>query len=145
MFSGTIKSSTLAQITADFEDGDETNIELEAMPKVLKQQNTDNGQNETKFMPPQMTSPVDALSEHLFLCVRNVSNVLNERLEDFVLLLTDTTNLKPIKTTAGIIEKPLGILRLEIVHLFVALFATSNYMIMKKCHQLNVLQILTVI
>lgn len=145
MFSGTTKLSTIPENATDFEDRDETNIELEAMPKVLKQQNTDIGQNETKFMPPQMTSPVDALSEHLFLCVRNVSKVLNERLEDFVLLLTDTTNLKPIKTTAGIIDKPLGILRLEVVHLFVALFATSNYTIMEKCHQLNVLQILTVI
>lgn len=125
---------------------DDNDDELEPMPKFLKQQSSLNvSRMLERVVEKIMDFPTEETqSEHLTQCVRNCSKALIERLEDFVAILIDSPYCEPMKTTAGIIEKPLGFIRLEVVHLFVALFATSDFQIMKKCSQLNVLKILTV-
>ncbi|XP_027196888.2 phosphatase 6 regulatory subunit 1-like protein fmt [Dermatophagoides pteronyssinus] len=124
---------------------DDDDDELEPMPKFLKQQSSLNvSRMFERVVEKIMDFPTEETqSEHLTQCVRNCSKALIERLEDFVAILIDSPYCEPMKTTAGIIEKPLGFIRLEVVHLFVALFATSDFQIMKKCSQLNVLKILT--
>ncbi|OTF75543.1 serine/threonine-protein phosphatase 6 regulatory subunit 3-like [Euroglyphus maynei] len=130
----------------DKNTNDNDDDELETMPKFLKQQNS---LNVSRLMERMVEKVMDfpqeeTQNEHLTQCVRNSSKVLNERLEDFVNILIESPYCESMKTTAGIIEKPLGFIRLEVIHLFVALFATSDFQIMKKCSQLNVLKILTV-
>lgn len=130
----------------DNNTNDNDDDELETMPKFLKQQNS---LNVSRLMERMVEKVMDfpqeeTQNEHLTQCVRNSSKVLNERLEDFVNILIESPYCESMKTTAGIIEKPLGFIRLEVIHLFVALFATSDFQIMKKCSQLNVLKILTV-
>lgn len=122
---------------------DDSEISMEKMPGIVTT-NSQELSNEEQFMPPQLSSPVDIREEHLSRCIRNVCSVLNERIEDFVCLLVDPPDIKPIATTVGILNRPLGLIRLEVVHLFVALFATSDYSILEKCSQLNVLKLLTV-
>lgn len=121
---------------------DDSEISMEKMPGIVTT-NSQELSNEEQFMPPQLSSPVDIREEHLSRCIRNVCSVLNERIEDFVCLLVDPPDIKPIATTVGILNRPLGLIRLEVVHLFVALFATSDYSILEKCSQLNVLKLLT--
>ncbi|UXI16309.1 hypothetical protein NH340_JMT02252 [Sarcoptes scabiei] len=124
----------------------EIDVECETMPKFLKQ-NTDplsSFENEDRFaLPPNLCSPTNEQNEHIAKCVENVVNALDGHLEEFIRILLDDTKYRPLRSTAGIIQKPLGLIRLEIVHLFVALFATSNLHIMRKCYDLKVLCILT--
>lgn len=118
---------------------------MEGMPTFLKSASSPSP-TETQFMPPQLASPENVYGEHLDRCVHNVSAALHERLEDFVDLLVNPCpqGLAPIPTTAGLIKCPLGLIRIEVIHLFVALFATSDYSILEKCSQLNALKLLTV-
>ncbi|KAH9406700.1 Serine/threonine-protein phosphatase 6 regulatory subunit 2 [Tyrophagus putrescentiae] len=109
-------------------------VGMEAMPTFLKASSSPSS-SECQFMPPQLLSPIDVHGEHLARCVRNVSIALHERLDDFVALLINPSGLAPITTTVGVIE---------LIHLFVALFATSDYSILEKCSQLHILKLLTV-
>ena len=118
-------------------------VGMEAMPTFLKASSSPSS-SECQFMPPQLLSPIDVHGEHLARCVRNVSIALHERLDDFVALLINPSGLAPITTTVGVIERPLGLIRMEVIHLFVALFATSDYSVLEKCSQLHILKLLTV-
>lgn len=118
-------------------------INNEAMPTFLKSSSSPSS-SDCQFMPPQLLSPIDVHGEHLARCVRNVSVALHERLDEFVALLINPSGLAPITTTVGVINCPLGLIRIEVIHLFVALFATSDYSILEKCSQLHILKHLTV-
>lgn len=120
----------------------QADVDLEGMPTFLKQNISSS--TEVKFMSPQLSSPEGSYGQHLACCIKNVCTALNDRLGDFVLLLENYNNLSPIASTVGLIQRPIGLIRLEVIHLFVALFATSDYHILEKCAQLHVLKILTV-
>lgn len=125
-------------------DSPDADVNLEeGMPKILKRESLAS-ESCDQFFTPQTSSPTGAYGEHLSRCVRIVCSCLNERLDDFVQLLVTPLPSSPISTTVGILQQPLGLIRLEVIHLFVALFATSDLSILSKCADTHVLNILTV-
>ncbi len=83
-------------------------------------------------------------TERLAKGVRQVQAAIVPRLQDFTYLLLNPPHRDPIRTTVGIINKPLGATRLEVAHLFTALLSTNNLEIMEKLSELNTLSVLIV-
>lgn len=89
----------------------------------------------------QMT-PLDA--ERLAKGVRQVQASILSRLGDFHLFLVNPPERPAIKTTVGIISKPLGSARLDVAHLITALLSTNNPEINTKICELGTLPALFV-
>jgi serine/threonine-protein phosphatase 6 regulatory subunit 3 len=83
-------------------------------------------------------------TERLAKGVRQVQAAIVPRLQDFTYLLLNPPHREPIRTTVGIIDKPLGATRLEVAHLFTALLSTNNLEIVEKLSELETLTILIV-
>jgi len=79
---------------------------------------------------PEQVSAIDA--ERLTKGVLQVQSAVIPRLEDFHSVLLVPPEKAPIKTTAGILAKPLGASRLEIVHLIRALLSSNNPEVNRK-------------
>lgn len=138
-----LSSLTDPSIKSDEDDRVEDVQGLEAMPDFLKEKIP--AQSTETFITPQLNSPDGAYGEHLQRCIHNVSTALYEKLDDFIELLFDPIGpIHPIATTIGTLQEPLGLIRLEVTHLFVAMFATADSHILEKCAELNVLKIFTV-
>ena len=112
--------------------------EFEAMPECYAQQSV--GTNEG--MGCEQINQLD--TERLAKSVRQVQAALLPRLQDFSLLLEKPPERQPIRTTIGLIEKPLGATRLEVAHLITALLSSNNSDICDKLAQMNTLQTLIV-
>ncbi|CAG2100730.1 unnamed protein product, partial [Medioppia subpectinata] len=81
-------------------------------------------------------------TERLTKCIRQVEAAILPRLDDFSSLLDNPPPQQPIRTTVGLIEKPLGVTRLEVAHLITALLNTNNQEISDKLLQMNTLPLL---
>ena len=71
-------------------------------------------------------SAVGAVSYEYLASVKNLHRVLLSNLDKFKQLLVDSVPDYTVVTTTGPINKPLGFVRLEIVHLFYALLQANN-------------------
>ena len=91
----------------------------------------------------ELTEPSNIYQKHLLKISQNVAKAFSSRLEDFLRILK-TSNKLPVRTTVGTILEPLGFVRLEIVHSFIGLVASSEPIFMKKFYQLRVIITLTV-
>uniref|UniRef100_T1JUY0 Uncharacterized protein n=1 Tax=Tetranychus urticae TaxID=32264 RepID=T1JUY0_TETUR len=78
--------------------------------------------NETAL--PDLMTPLDI--ERLTKSVRQVHAAIVPRLGDFHSLLTNPPEKSPVRTTIGLIEKPFGATRVEVVHLIRALLSSNN-------------------
>jgi len=108
------------------------------MPQCYAQQMV--GRNE--MIGSEQITSLD--TERLAKGVRQVQAAILPRLEDFTSLLVNPPQRDPIKTTVGIINKPLGATRLEVAHLITALLSSNNIEIMERLSELNTLPILIV-
>lgn len=70
--------------------------------------------------------------------------VVQLNLEKFKKLLIDSVPDYSVQTTVGLIEKPLGFARLEIIHFFYALLLTNNPETNEAFAKNNILTILIV-
>ncbi|XP_054159385.1 serine/threonine-protein phosphatase 6 regulatory subunit 3-like [Oppia nitens] len=112
----------------------ESSAEFEGMPQCFSQ---------------QMANRVDGCgqptaldTERLAKSIRQVEAAILPRLEAFSDLLENPPKQQPIQTTVGLIEKPLGAIRLEVAHLITALLSTNDESIREKLAQMNTLPIL---
>ncbi|RWS31098.1 serine/threonine-protein phosphatase 6 regulatory subunit 3-like protein [Leptotrombidium deliense] len=87
----------------------------------------------------QMTA-LDA--ERLSRCVQQVHAAIIPRLSDFHIILLNPPERPAIHTTVGVIEKPLGATRLEVVHLIRALLSSNNPGINQKICELKTVPVL---
>lgn len=72
--------------------------------------------------------------------------ILEEELEDYLIRLHDILKnppkQEPIKTTFGVIERPLGYLRFEIVNFIKALIGTKSLKLMTRLVELDIIQVI---
>uniref|UniRef100_T1K5T3 Uncharacterized protein n=1 Tax=Tetranychus urticae TaxID=32264 RepID=T1K5T3_TETUR len=94
--------------------------------------------NETAL--PDLMTPLDI--KRLTKNVRQVHAAIVPRLEDFNSLLTNPSEKSPVRTTIGLIEKPFGATRVEVVHLIRALLSSNNPTINRKLTTLKTLPVL---
>ncbi|RWS09305.1 Serine/threonine-protein phosphatase 6 regulatory subunit 3-like protein [Dinothrombium tinctorium] len=90
-------------------------------------------------VPDQMTA-LDA--ERLSRGVRKAHAAIIPRLKDFHSVLLNPPLRSPIHTTIGVIEKPLGATRLEVVHLIRALLSSNNPEVNQKLSELKTVHVL---
>jgi serine/threonine-protein phosphatase 6 regulatory subunit 3 len=93
-------------------------------------------------MPAEPVSPLDA--ERLTKGVLQVQSAIVPRLSDFNSILLEPPQRPPIHTSAGLINKPLGATRLEVVHLIRALLSSNNPELNVKLVELKTVPILIV-
>ncbi|XP_015794215.2 serine/threonine-protein phosphatase 6 regulatory subunit 2-like [Tetranychus urticae] len=93
--------------------------------------------NETAL--PDLMTPLDI--ERLTKSVRQVHAAIVPRLGDFHSLLTNPPEKSPVRTTIGLIEKPFGATRVEVVHLIRALLSSNNPTINRKLTTLKTISI----
>ena len=109
--------------------------EFEGIPQIIEmQQNL--GPRPDGVNVDQMTA-LDI--ERLTKGVEKVQAALIPKLEDFNSLLTNPPQKSSIRTTIGVIEKPLGATRLEVIHLIAALLTSNNNKIFEKFSELKTL------
>lgn len=87
-------------------------------------------------------SAVGAVSYEYLASVKNLHRVLLSNLDKFKQLLVDSVPDYTVVTTTGPINKPLGFVRLEIVHLFYALLQANNPAIDEAFAQHRILEVL---
>jgi len=82
--------------------------------------------------------------EKLTKSVLQVHAAIEPRLLDFHSLLIDPPPQKPVQTVVGLIEKPFGATRIEVVHLIRALLSSNNPKINRKIEEIKTLVVLLV-
>ena len=89
-------------------------------------------------------SSIGAVSHEYLISIKNLHKVMLANLDKFKNLLLESIPDYSIKTTTGLIEKPLGFVRLEIIHLFYALLQANNPEINNAFADNKILEILIV-
>lgn len=74
--------------------------------------------------------------------IQNIEEEINDYLIKFHELLLNPPKQQPIKTTFGIIQKPLGYMRLEVVNLIRALISTNSGLIIRKLVYLKTMKVI---
>lgn len=74
--------------------------------------------------------------------IEQIQDVLADNLIKFHELLLNPPKQEPIKTTFGVIQKPLGYMRLEVVNLIRALLSTNSPVIIQKLVELNTMKVI---
>lgn len=95
-----------------------------------------------KDMAADQVSPLDA--ERLTKGVLQVQSAIVPRLSDFHDILLNPPQKSPIQTSVGVITKPLGATRLEVVHLIRALLCSNNPEVNQKLVELKTVPVLIV-
>ena len=103
---------------------------------IVNDNNNDYGGNFTENMPTPEMSAEDLAKQTAIL--NNTLNAILPWLEDFTKLLTHPPNLTIMKTTAGILDPPLGQTRLRKLLFFTLIFHFANF----QCRKLLKLGIL---
>lgn len=80
--------------------------------------------------------------EHRLKVTQSTVKAMQKRLKDFHNLLLDPPKKKPIETTFGILEEPLGNTRLQIAKLFATVISTNNADVMQELISLDTMQVL---
>jgi len=78
----------------------------------------------------------------VFNAMRNTQDAVEEYLIKFHELLLNPPKQEPIKTTCGVIQKPLGYIRLEVVNLIRALISVNSPRIIMKLVELNTMDVI---
>lgn len=78
----------------------------------------------------------------VFNAMRKIQDVVEEYLIKFHELLLNPPKQDPIKTTFGVIQKPLGYIRLEVVNLIRALISVNSPKIIMKLVNLNTMNVI---
>lgn len=89
-----------------------------------------------------MGSAVGAVAYEYLASIKNLHRVMLSRLDKFKRLLVETVPDYTVVTTTGPISKPLGFVRLEIVHLFYALLQANNPEIDEAFAEHRILEVL---
>lgn len=92
--------------------------DFEGIPQILTQPLF--GKSE----PPDQVSPLDA--SRLAKCVCQVHEAVTSRLHLFCDVLVNPPPKPSIRTTVGVMDRPLGAARLEVVHFIRALLSSNN-------------------
>lgn len=92
--------------------------DFEGIPQILTQPLF--GKSE----PPDQVSALDAI--RLTKCVCQVHDAVTSRLHLFCDVLVNPPAKAAIRTTVGVIDKPLGAARLEVAHFIRALLSSNN-------------------
>lgn len=74
--------------------------------------------------------------------IDNIQGVVEKYIENFHELLKNPPKQDPIKSTFGIIQKPLGFLRLEAVNLIKALLKTNSPVFMNKLVEIETMKVI---
>lgn len=74
--------------------------------------------------------------------IEQIQDELEKHLTNFHELLLNPPRQEPIKTTFGVIEKPLGYIRLEVVSLIRALISTNSPKIINKLTELKTMKVI---
>lgn len=82
--------------------------------------------------------------EKLTKSVLQVHAAIEPRLSDFHSLLINPPHQNPVRTVVGLIEKPFGATRIEVVHLIRALLSGNNPQINRKIEEIKTLVVLLV-
>lgn len=82
----------------------------------------------------------DAANLQVIKAIEQVRGEIEKYLKDFHELLLNPPKQEPIKTTFGIIQKPLGYMRLEVVNLIRALIGTNSKNIVGKLVELKTMK-----
>lgn len=88
----------------------------------------------------EQKAPSDLLNNQLATTIEKVQREIETYLVQFHDLLLNPPKQEPIKTTFGIIQKPLGYMRLEVVNLIRALIGTNSSNIIKKLVELKTMK-----
>ena len=98
---------------------------------IVNDNNNDYGGNFTENMPTPEMSAEDLAKQTAIL--NNTLNAILPWLEDFTKLLTHPPNLTIMKTTAGILDPPLGQTRLrKLLFSFTLIFHFANFQCRKQ-------------
>lgn len=76
------------------------------------------------------------------LAIGEAQEAIEKYLINFHELLLNPPKQEPIKTTFGIIQKPLGYIRLEVVNLIRALISTNSPIVIKKLVELETMKVI---
>ncbi|KAI1296809.1 Serine/threonine-protein phosphatase 6 regulatory subunit 3 [Halotydeus destructor] len=113
-----------------------TDIEFEGVPQCL-------APSSVSFKPDGAPEPMSTLdADRLAKGVIQVQSAIIPRLDDFHSILLSPPAKDPVITTVGLIEKPLGASRLEIVHLLRALISSNSLTVNNKIAELKTLPII---
>lgn len=80
--------------------------------------------------------------EHRQKVTQSTVKAIQKRLKNFHNLLIDPPKKRPIETTIGVLEQPLGNTRLQIIKLLAAVISTNNTDAMQELITLDTMQIL---
>ena len=84
----------------------------------------------------------EAQSNLIVKTIEQIQDEIDDHLIEFHRLLLNPPKLEPIKTTFGIIQKPLGYIRLEVVNLIKALIGTNSPKIIRKLVELRTMKVI---
>lgn len=87
---------------------------------------------------------VSSVANEYLASIKNLHKVVLSNLDKFKTLLIEFVPDYSVQTTAGLIERPLGFLRLEIIHFFYALLLANNPEIDEAFAKNKILEILIV-
>jgi len=94
-----------------------------------------NSQNNSNELSPEDFAKQEAI-------LKAILDAIMPWLPDFTKLLVDPPHMTPMKTTAGLLDPPLGQTRLNVAKLICALLGTNNKAINLKIRELETLKIL---
>lgn len=112
--------------------------EFEGVPQILTQPDFRKSENS----PDHQVSALDA--SRLAKCVCQVHESVTPRLPLFCSVLKNPPPKPAVRTTIGVIEKPLGAARLEVAHFIRALLSSNNPVINQSLVDSHTLTILVV-
>ncbi|XP_049763166.1 serine/threonine-protein phosphatase 6 regulatory subunit 3 isoform X1 [Schistocerca cancellata] len=81
-------------------------------------------------------------SERTSKVILSTTNTIIPRLKDFHNLLLDPPHKPSIKTTAGVLDPPVGITRLQVAKLLAAMVGTNNVAVNKEITELGTVEVL---
>lgn len=80
--------------------------------------------------------------EHRQKVTQSTIKVIKRRLKDFHNLLIDPPKKRPIQTTFGILEQPLGNTRLQVTKLIAGVISTNETDVLQELIELDTMQVL---